>query len=350
MNQRRGRMALVALTALGLVPTAQAALESGPYLQALSSHSIWVCWWTDSTGTVGTVDWGNLSETSFEYQTSIMANSPHFEVLLDNLRSEEKYYYRISTDSVVLDTGHSFTTFSDTSIRYRFAVIGDTKAADFGGYTCVWPYVAPLVAASDPVFCIVNGDLVHHGCNQTHWTNYWTWGSELSADYCTFPVLGNHEYDLCPWATGYIENTVVPSGPGEGYYYSFDYGNAHFAVVDDNTYFGAQDEGSDYSPGSGQWNWLSEDLSSTDREWKFVVFHIPGWDSNGTEGVEWGGQTIIESLYPLCRDHRVDVVFSSHVHNYQRQNYGGVNFIITGGAGASSVTSTPRIPNGRSSV
>ena len=96
MNQRRGRMALVALTALGLVPTAQAALESGPYLQALSSHSIWVCWWTDSTGTVGTVDWGNLSETSFEYQTSIMANSPHFEVLLDNLRSEEKYCYIIA--------------------------------------------------------------------------------------------------------------------------------------------------------------------------------------------------------------------------------------------------------------
>ena len=139
---------------------------------------------------------------------------------------------------------------------------------------------------------------------------------------------------ILPGSAGYIENTVVPSGPGEGYYYSFDYGNAHFAVVDDNTYFGAQDSGSDYSPGSGQWNWLSEDLSSTDREWKFVVFHIPGWDSNGTEGVEWGGQTIIESLYPLCRDHRVDVVFSSHVHNYQRQNYGGVNFIITGGAGA----------------
>ena len=74
---------------------------------------------------------------------------------------------------------------------------------------------------------------------------------------------GNHEGK----ATVFAEYWPYPYA-GNGLYWSFDYGPAHVAIVDEYT---------SYSRGSGQLRWLEQDLRNSTKKWKFIVMHEPGW-------------------------------------------------------------------------
>jgi len=89
--------------------------------------------------------------------------------------------------------------------------------------------------------------------------------------------------------------------------YSFDYGNAHWTVLDANVYM--------------DWNnpalreWLNKDLAAAkNATWRFVAFHQPGFNSSKQHFAE----QYMRLLSPIFEAHKVDVVFAGHVHNYQR--------------------------------
>ena len=89
--------------------------------------------------------------------------------------------------------------------------------------------------------------------------------------------------------------------------FSFDYGNAHWTVLDANTYM-------DWRNPSLQ-EWLAKDLASAQSAtWRFVGFHQPGFNSSH----EHFAEQQMRALSPLFEAGHVDVVFSGHVHNYQR--------------------------------
>ena len=91
--------------------------------------------------------------------------------------------------------------------------------------------------------------------------------------------------------------------------YSFDYGNAHWTVVDSDPYVDWSD--------SALRAWVAADLAAAQgASWRFVVFHHPGF-SSALEHLE---QQQMRLLSPVLEAGKVDVVFSGHVHNYQR-NY-----------------------------
>ncbi len=89
--------------------------------------------------------------------------------------------------------------------------------------------------------------------------------------------------------------------------FSFDYGNAHWTVLDSNNYM--------------DWNnpelraWVEKDLASASgATWRFVAFHHPGFNSSHSHFTDqW-----MRSLAPVFEKGKVDVVFAGHVHNYQR--------------------------------
>jgi hypothetical protein len=113
------------------------------------------------------------------------------------------------------------------------------------------------------------------------------------------------------------------------YYWSTDYGPAHFAFIDQYI---------DYSPGSTQYNWLENDLASTNKEWVFIVLHAPGYSADGYHDDSWDVQNYIQ---PLCETYGVDIVFAGHNHNYSRCTVNGVTHLTTGGGGAPQVTPDP---------
>lgn len=89
--------------------------------------------------------------------------------------------------------------------------------------------------------------------------------------------------------------------------YSFNYGNAHWTVIDSNPYV-------DFTDKALQ-DWIAADLASAkDATWRFVMFHHPGFNS-AREHYE---QQHTRLLSPIFEVGKVDVVFTGHVHNYQR--------------------------------
>ena len=89
--------------------------------------------------------------------------------------------------------------------------------------------------------------------------------------------------------------------------FSFDYGNAHWTVLDSNPYV--------------DWTnpelraWVERDLAAAqNRTWRFVAFHHPGFNSSKAHFNDQQMRLLAE----VFEAGRVDVVFSGHVHNYQR--------------------------------
>jgi len=89
--------------------------------------------------------------------------------------------------------------------------------------------------------------------------------------------------------------------------FSYDYGDAHWTVIDSNPYVDWTSKELD--------EWVAQDLASAaDKKWRFVIFHHPGFNSS----VEHSEQQHMRLLSPVFEKGKVDVVFSGHVHNYQR--------------------------------
>jgi len=89
--------------------------------------------------------------------------------------------------------------------------------------------------------------------------------------------------------------------------FSFDYGNAHWTVLDSNPYM-------DWSNPALR-DWVEKDLAAAQSAtWRFVAFHHPGFNSATHHFTDqW-----MRQLAPVFEAGKVDVVFSGHVHNYQR--------------------------------
>jgi hypothetical protein len=91
--------------------------------------------------------------------------------------------------------------------------------------------------------------------------------------------------------------------------YSFDYGNAHWTVIDGNVYMDWTD--------AGLRNWLARDIAAAAARgmiWKFVMFHQPGFNSSKAHYTEQQ-MRLVADIFEL---QGVDIVFAGHVHNYQR--------------------------------
>ncbi len=89
--------------------------------------------------------------------------------------------------------------------------------------------------------------------------------------------------------------------------FSFDYGDVHWTVLDANPYV--------------QWSdptlraWVELDLASArDKPWRFVAFHHPGFHSSRAHKDEQQ----MRLLADIFERRGVSIVFSGHVHNYQR--------------------------------
>src|SRR5262249_37988607 len=89
--------------------------------------------------------------------------------------------------------------------------------------------------------------------------------------------------------------------------FSFDYSNAHWIVLDSNSYVNWTDP--------SLRAWISKDLTSAkSATWRFVGFHHPGFSSSKVHFEDqW-----MRVLSDVFEQGAVDVVFAGHVHNYQR--------------------------------
>ena len=135
-----------------------------------------------------------------------------------------------------------------------------------------------------------------------------------------FPASGNHEYETED-ALPFREAFALPENGGPGgieRWYSYDWGDVHFVVLDTEL------------TGAEQAAWLDADLSANRRPWTIVYQHRPTFSSG-----DHGGDPEVQKWFmPLFVKHRVPLVLAGHDHHYERTNtIDGVTYVVTGGGG-----------------
>ena len=175
-------------------------------------------------------------------------------------------------------------------------------------------------------FIVSAGDQVDSGLNLHQWQWFFDSAQDALLRLPLMPATGNHE-DAGAALQQFLPFGDLPVGQGgdSGVYYSFDYNNIHFIVLNTNAL-------ADNRLNEGQVNWMREDAQGSDADWKIVVLHKAPY-SNGSHYKDEDVIGLREQLTPLLPQLGIDLVISGHDHTYLRTEMEGVEYVIAGTSG-----------------
>ncbi|HXJ44325.1 MAG TPA: metallophosphoesterase [Bryobacteraceae bacterium] len=357
------QVALAALIAAGLTGQTAEVFVEKPYLQLgnspklAKSESMMVIWhaaddaarWGVEVQCAGEKKWRAGSTPAAQVvDAPEIPKHKVYRAMVSGLKPGEEFWYRVSRDGKVVFEAGSRARKSATQ-PVRFALFGDSSANTPGQRA-----VANQVAAAKPDFVFVTGDIVYTAGRISEYREKFfpIYNAEVASPETGAPLLrsvpfiaapGNHDTALTnfqkfPDALAYFlywdQPLNGPSGIRETRAvhhlmgseaaqpaflaaaapryptmanFSFDYGNAHWTVLDSNAYM-------DWSTPELV-DWVKKDLEAAkSATWRFVAFHHPGFNSSQKHFTDqW-----MRLLSPVFEAGKVDVVFAGHVHNYQR--------------------------------
>jgi acid phosphatase type 7 len=240
------------------------------------------------------------------------------KVSMTGLKAGETVYYEIPGDGPLSErTGH-FKVAPTGAANFQFVVFGDTRTRDD-----LHRRVVQAISKTDPDFVLHTGDLVTDGYDTAQWPNFFDIERDLLKKTVYFPVLGNHERNNAR----FHEFFDVKSP-----YYSFNWGNAHFTLLDTDLANWSVSPAERERFWADQVRWLEQDLQKAEKaDFRFLIMHHPPMTAY-QEPNHMSKET--PGLVPLCEKYKVTALFAGHDHNYQHHILNGVHYIITGGGGA----------------
>jgi Icc-related predicted phosphoesterase len=224
------------------------------------------------------------------------------------------------------------------STPFHFVVYGDSRFHDPKDTEAANPPVrqalVQAIAQTSPAFISFGGDIVYNGYDKNDWK---VWDSETAVwrekKIPIYPALGNHDLhgDERVALANYFER--FPDLKNSRYY-SVRVANTLMLVLDSSL--------DETSGPQGQWLAQKLDHLPGDVDFVFLVLHHPPYTSSSDAKMFGGGhsarsheQELGKMLEARQQNLRARiVVFSGHVHNYERHEHGGVTYFVTGGAGA----------------
>ncbi len=318
------RLLVFLFVLLQATPAFAQLLERAPYLQSTSETQTVVAWktWLPSDGEV---HWGDAPGNL----TNVVADSGssnHHEVTITGLQADTRYYYAVYQGSLLLagdDADHWFETNPPLGSRdpFRIWVVGDSGT---GGLpqAAVRDAMLGWTAPKPPDLYLHVGDMAYGDGTEWQFTwNFYAVYASILRNTTVWPAMGNHEGHSSdsdsqsgPYYDGYALPTAgeaggVPSGTEA--YYSFDYGNAPFVVLDSHD--------SPREVGGAMLTWLEADLQATAQEWIIAFWHHPPY-TKGSHDSDVEGQLIEmrENALPILEAGGVDLVLTGHSHIYER--------------------------------
>ena len=224
------------------------------------------------------------------------------------------------------------------SVPFRFVVYGDTRSHDPKDTEAANPPVrvalVQAIAEANPAFVCFTGDIVYNGYDGNDWKS---WDTETSVwrdkNIPIYPTLGNHDLH---------GDEKIALG---NYFQRFpDLKNSrYYSVRAANTLLLVLDSSLDETSGpQGQWLSTKLDNIPSDVDFVFLMFHHPPYTSSSDAKMFGGGHSArsTEKLLAKMLEERQAharvrfVVFSGHVHNYERHEHGGVTYFVSGGGAA----------------
>ena len=234
--------------------------------------------------------------------------------------------------------------------HFRFVVYGDTRFTDPADREAADPEVrrelVSAIAETRPKFIVFGGDIAYHG----DWADDWKVYDRETAIWRerkipVYPALGNHDLH------GNVQTALA------NYF-------ARFPALKENRFYAVHaghcllltlDSSLDEVSGP-QGDWLRDRLGHLPKsvDFVFIVLHHPPYTSSSDAKTYGGGHSARAAEQKLAayleeaqqQLHAHIVVFSGHVHNYERHEHGGVTYFVTGGGGAHAypITRTPDDP------
>jgi len=320
------------LVGIAVIPSFAQELTRGPYIQNLKTSSVEVLWRTD-VPTESRVEIRRQGSRKKNLYYSNVPTTTH-QMQVPGLQADTFYEYRVGFGKGrgMLSEPTMFHTFAGAdAIELEFIAFGDHRNYPEDHRAVVLAVLEKAEERGFPRFVLDTGDYTGQG---EHKTDFWDEqffepARGLIERVCYFPVIGNHEsYSKHPRIPfRYLENFSVPTeNSGTEYYYSFDFGNAHFCMIDVYA--------SKFHEGSKQYEWIRQDLKKSPKPWKFAAMHFPIYVYRSAPSVTYGNEEVREHLVPLFQKYGVTAVFSGDSHFYQRSEVDGIHYICTGGAGA----------------
>jgi hypothetical protein len=223
-------------------------------------------------------------------------------VVVDGLQPGMQYSYRIG------DHEGTFRTDPGRGVPMNFIVGGDTQGTARDHFRLSANiFKSAFRTYPDAGFYSILGDLTQNSANK-EWDMFFEEMEGVNAGSALMPVTGNHDG---VFKFGRMRNTfTLPEQysctNSSGVYYSFDYGDAHIAVLNTNDWLHV---------GESQLNWLVNDMNATGARWKILMAHKPIYFHNE---VSPDCMALRRALGPVCDTLGIDLVLSGHKHSYSR--------------------------------
>jgi len=212
---------------------------------------------------------------------------------------------------------------------------GDTRFTDpaVTGVTNprVRRWLAEEIGRQHPQAVLLTGDTPFHGGDPADWEEFQreteSWRREKALE---LPTTGNHEtLGGSAAIPNYLKN--FPDIAGHRYYSAL-LGSVEVISLDYTQPSGTS---------SGQGRWFASQLNHVPPEVEFLIilYHLP-WVADRQSQIIAGLPSkdslalrqILETRLPKI--HARVVVFNGHIHNYERFERNGVEYVVTGGGGA----------------
>ena len=221
-------------------------ITMGPYVNRVDESSARILWVSQADATSA----GLCLEDDGERLKLVsvpLKIGPGEEVLhtvsVAGLKDSTRYRYRIGSGPA--EAHGSFLTAPAKSMPFRFVAYGDMRSQPERHRV-----VSEGIAKESPAFVVCVGDLVGNGQVWEQWSNEFFSPAQCYLQQSTlWPVRGNHEGDA-------VLYRQLFDLPGNELYYSFEFSNAHFVVLDSQ--IGAEKQ--------TMLQWLQQDLAENDAE------------------------------------------------------------------------------------
>lgn len=180
-------------------------------------------------------------------------------------------------------------------------------------------------AGEDLDFVLYNGDYFDQNMKKVNSSTVnnilrYTKASDAVSDYKSMiPFMassGNHEPNA-PYSATMGTDINFGAFDYKGGNYSYDYGPAHFIVLNSNRLADDDLTDEDYL---AQMSWLTSDLASDgfkNAKWRVVMMHISCY-STGDHCDDDDNRRLVERLTPLFSANHVDLVLQAHDHTYNK--------------------------------